>query len=73
MHLLPIPIPTNEDSQECCAATNELSNALGKAWKKLLKKTDAELGIDKGEFSRFFILFRICCVKPAFDSRRRRN
>lgn len=59
----------NEDSQECCAATN----ALGKAWKKLLKKTDAELGIDKGEFSCFFILFRICCVKPAFDSRRRRN
>ena len=42
----------NEDSQECCEATN----ALGKAWKKLLKKSDAELGIDKGEF--FLFLFR---------------
>ena len=40
----------NEDSQECCEATN----ALGKAWKKLLKKSDAELGIDKGEF--FFVI-----------------
>ena len=52
----------NEDSQECCEATN----ALGKAWKKLLKKTDAELGIDKGEFFLVFYfvpdLLRQTCI-----------